>query len=83
MSLSVHIDSKNKDILILDEGPTQRLDGTTLTIEAKCLINFAQPRKRFILSLHFNWSNSFFLVNTAKSCHFKPKDSEMKIIHYS
>ena len=54
MSLSVHIDSKNKDILILDEGPTQRLDGTTLTIEAKCLINFAQPRKRFILSLHFN-----------------------------
>ena len=26
MSSSIHIDNKNKDILILDEGPTQGLD---------------------------------------------------------
>ena len=34
MSSSVHIDNKNKDILILGEGPTKGLDGTMLTAEA-------------------------------------------------
>ena len=29
MSYSVHVNNKKKDILILDEGPTQGLDGTT------------------------------------------------------
>ena len=33
MSSSVHTDNKNKDILILGEGPTQA--------------SFTQPRKRF------------------------------------
>ena len=33
MSLSVHVDNKIKDTLILDKGPTQGLDDTTLTKE--------------------------------------------------
>ena len=33
MNLSVHVDNKKKDILILGEGSTQRLDDTTLTAE--------------------------------------------------
>ena len=40
MSSSVHIDNKNKDILILGEGTTQGLDDTTLTAEVKYPINF-------------------------------------------
>ena len=40
MSSSVHVDNKEKDILILGEGPTQGLDDTTLTAEAKYPINF-------------------------------------------
>ena len=39
---------KNKDILILGEGPTQGLDATTLTAEVIYPINFTQPRKRFL-----------------------------------
>ena len=39
LSSSVHIDNKRKDILILGEGPTQGLDDTTLTAEAKYPIN--------------------------------------------
>ena len=35
MNSYVHVDDKGKDILILDEGPTQELDYTTLTAEAK------------------------------------------------
>ena len=42
MSSSVHIDNKNKDILILRKGPTQGLDETTLTAEEKYPANFTQ-----------------------------------------
>ena len=35
MGTSVDIDDKNKDILILGEGPTKGWDGTTLTGEAR------------------------------------------------
>ena len=67
MSSPVHIDNKNKDILILGEGPTQGLDDMTLTAEAIYPINFTQPSKRFVLSLHYNESNSFLLVNATKT----------------
>ena len=72
-SLSVHIDNKNKDISILGEGSTQELDDTPLTAEAKYLINFTQPRKRFVLSLHYRGSNSFLFVNGTKIYEFKAK----------
>ena len=52
MISSLHIDNKNKDILILGEGPTQGLHDTKLTAEDKYPINFTQPRKRFVLSCY-------------------------------
>ena len=78
MNSSMHIDNKNKDILILDEGPTQRLADITSTAEAKYPINFTQLGKRFVLSLHYNGSNSFLFVNATKTYQFKTKDSEIK-----
>ena len=77
MNSSMHIDNKNKDILILDEGPTQRLADITSTAEAKYPINFKQLGKRFVLSLHYNGSNSFLFVNATKTYQFKTKDSEI------
>ena len=74
----MHIDNKNKDILIFGEGSTQGLDGTTLTAEAKYPINFKQSGKRFLLSLHYNKSNSFLFANATKIYQFKAKDSEIK-----
>ena len=59
MTSSVHIDNKNKDILILGERPIQGLDDSTLTVEAKYQINFAQSGK-------YNGSNSFLFVNATK-----------------
>ena len=47
MNSSVHIDNKGKDILILGEGPTQGLDDTLLTVEAKYLINFSRSQRIF------------------------------------
>ena len=52
MSSSVNVDNTGKYILILGKGPTQGLDDTTLTAEAKYSINFTLSGKRFVLSLH-------------------------------
>ena len=78
MSSYVHVDNKGKDILMLGVGPTQGLDDTTLTAEAKYSINFTQSGKRFALSLHYNGSNSFLFVNATKVYQFKAKNSEIK-----
>ena len=78
MNSSVHVDNKGKDILILGEGPTQGLDDTKLTAEAKYPINFTQSGKRFVLSLHYNGSNSFLFVNATKVYKFKAKNSKIK-----
>ena len=78
MSSSVYVDNKGKDILFLGEGSTKRLDDTSLTTEAKYPINFTQSRKRFVLSLHYNGSNSFLFVNATKVYQFKGKNSEIK-----
>ena len=59
-------------------GLTHGLDDTTLTGEAKNPINFTETRKRFVLSLHYNGSNSFSFLNATKVYQFKAKNSEIK-----
>ena len=51
MSSSIYVDNKKKDILILGEGPTQGLDGTTLTAEKKYSINFTMSRTKKLFKL--------------------------------
>ena len=77
MRSSVHVDNKGKYILILGEGPTQGLDDTTLTVEAK-YINFTQSGKTFVLSLHYNGNSSFLFVNATKVYQFKAKHLDIK-----
>ena len=78
MSSSVHIDNKGKDILIFGVGPTQGLGDTTLTAEARYPINFTQSNRKFVLSPHYNVSNTFLFVNATKIHQFKANDSEIK-----
>ena len=77
MSSSLYFENKGKDILILSKGPTRGLDGTALTAEAKCPINFTKSNERFALSLHYN-GNSFLFVNATKIYQFKAKKSRNK-----
>ena len=63
MSSSVHVDNKKKYILILDKGPRQGLDDTTLTAEKKYSINFSEKHKKIYLSLHYNGVISYLFVN--------------------
>ena len=54
MSSSLHIDNKEKIILILGKGPPQELDGTIFTAKALYPINSTQSQKKFVLNLHYN-----------------------------
>ena len=76
MSSSVHVDNKKKYILVLGEGPTQGLDGTTLTAEKKYSINFTENNKKVCLSLHYNGANSYLFVNGTEIHEFKATGSE-------
>ena len=51
MTSSVHVDTNKKDILILGEGPTQGLDGTTLTAEKMYSTNFTAAKKKILFKL--------------------------------
>ena len=68
---------KELKILVLGEGPTQGLDYTKITIEAKHPINFTRPGRRFLLSLHYNGKNSFLFVKAVKIYQFKAKGSQL------
>ena len=52
--------------------------GSSVHVEAKYFINFIEPVKRFVLSLHCNGSNSLLFVNATKIYQFKVKDSKNK-----
>ena len=58
----MHIDGRNKNILVFGEGPTQGSDNATITAEAKYPFNFTESGKQSVLSLHYNGSNGFYLL---------------------
>ena len=63
----MHIHNKRKYIFLLGEGPIWRLDDATWRAEPIYPIKFAQPNKRFVLSLHYNGVSGFFFVNATKT----------------
>ena len=48
-SLSVHTDNRERDMLVLGEGPRHGLDDTIITAEAKYFVNI--PRKKICFNL--------------------------------
>ena len=74
----MHADDRKKDILVLGEGPTDELDKTSITEEAKYSFNISKSKKKNCLSLQYNVANSLFFVYGMKIHQFKPKDSEIK-----
>ena len=78
MSISIHIDNKRKDILVLGRGPTQGSE-STLTAEKMYSINFTVTKKKFCLSLHYFEGNSYLFVNGTEIIKFKAKDSAIVV----
>ena len=60
----------------MGKGPMKGLEDM-LTAEKIYLINFALPRKKFCLSLHYNGANSYLFVNSTEIFKFKAKYSEI------
>ena len=77
-SLSLHAHDRKKDILVLDERPTNGLDDTLTTREAKHSVNIAKSRKKLCLSLHCNATNHIFHANDVKLQQSKVKNSEVR-----
>ena len=72
MSCSLHIDNKEKDVLILDEVSTYGLDDK-LSAEKRYSVSFTVYNEKFCLSVHYNGSNSYLFVNGTKTHKFKNK----------
>ena len=75
MSSSMHVHNKRKNMLILCEGLTWYHINSGSKISNPF---FSQWEKRFVLTLHYNGSNSFLFVNVTKVCQFKAKELEIK-----
>ena len=79
MSFFVYGNNKGKDILILGEGPMQRLGEHSLTAEKMYLFNLTDHRAICCLSLHYNGANSYLFYGT-EIIKFKAKDCSNSII---
>ena len=63
LSSSVHVDNKEKDILIFGKDPTQGLGEHSLTAEKMYLVNFLDHIKKYFISLRYNGTNSYSFAN--------------------
>ena len=75
MSLSVHIDNKGNNILILGKGPTQGLNHM-LAAETQYSINFTRPGIKFYLSLHYSGATVSYLLMLQE--HISSKQNTLK-----
>ena len=79
MISSVYVENKKKDILILGEDPTERLDGTRLTAGKSIQLFSLEKIRNFCLSMHYNGANSYLFLNNTEIHKFKARDSETVI----
>ena len=73
VSLSLHIDNKKKDILILGIRPTQGLDDTTLTTESQYSISYSRSNKEILFKPALSWEQQLFLSMLQKHINSKQK----------
>ena len=78
-SFSVHSDNRKKDI---SKGTEDGFYGATLTAEAEYTINFSEHQNKFCVSIYYNGSKRFLLVDKVKIYQFKGKDSTKIHIYY-
>ena len=79
-SFSSHERNRQNEIYVLGKdfiqgvtivGPTR--SGTAIYAEKVYKHNFAEPKKKFVLSLHYNGDNSYLFVNGGEELKFKAK----------
>ena len=77
MSFSTHATNRTHHIYLMGDGLMQGINDTTLYVEKNYWRNFTDPRKKFIISLHYNGDESYFFVNGRQELKFKAKTDQL------
>ena len=77
MSFSIHSTNKANNIYVLGKDFVQGINDTTLYAEKIYKTNFTESNKKFVLSLHYNFSNSYLFVNGTQDLKFKSKADQI------
>ena len=73
----VHVNNKVNNIFIIGDGFVQGINDMTLYAEKIYSQNFTQPNEKFVLSLHYNDTNSYLHVNGNQELKFKAKTDQL------
>ena len=74
MSFSIHANNRANNIYVLVDFLVQGINGTSIYAEKIYSKKFTEPGKKFVLSLHYNSSNSYLFVNGTQELKFKAKN---------
>ena len=77
MSSSIHATNRANHIYVMGEGLVQGIHDTSLYAEKYYWRNFMDPRKKYIISLHYNGDDSYFFVNGRQELNFKAKTDQL------
>ena len=78
MSFSSHSTNKANNIYVLGKDFIHGINGTTIYAEKVYKHNFTEANKKFVLSLHYNFSNSYLFVNGVQQLKFKAKANQIQ-----
>ena len=73
----VHANNKANNIYVMGDLFVQGINDTTLYAEKIYSQNFTAVNKKFVLSLHYNGSDSYLFVNGKQELKFKAKDDQI------
>ena len=77
MIFSSHANNKANNIYVMGKDIVQGINDTTLYAEKEFRNNFTEPGKKFELSLHYNFSNSYLFVNGTQELKYKSKADQI------
>ena len=74
-----HTTNKANNIYVLGKNFAQGINDTTLYAEKVYKTNFTVSDKKFVLSPHYNFDNSYFFINGRQELKFKAKEYDLLI----
>ena len=77
MSFSKHANNKANNIYVIGKDYIQKINDTAIYAEKMFYINFTDPGKKFILSLHYNVDDSYLFVNGREELKSKTKTDQI------
>ena len=77
MSFSVHATNRANNIYVMGDGLMQGINDNRIYVEKNYYINFTDPGKKYVLSLHYNGDNSYLFINSRQELKFKAKNDQL------